>query len=76
MRTYRHGRRTEGDAYVYPDPPGGLPRPPDEEPEPATRETGGEEVLDEDADEELVDSADADRLASGDGRAPKAARPL
>lgn len=32
----------------------------------ATREVDGEQVLDPDADADLIDSADADRLAAGD----------
>lgn len=38
----------------------------DDSDSPATREVDGEEVLDADANDDLIDSADADHLASTD----------
>ncbi|MDT0157429.1 hypothetical protein Q9R19_07325 [Microbacterium sp. ARD32] len=48
--------------------PAYLPEDPDfdDQPDPATREVDGEEVLDPDADPDLIDSAEADRLAAED----------
>ncbi|BDZ37983.1 hypothetical protein [Microbacterium suwonense] len=47
--------------------PNYLPEDPDAEAstDPATREVNGERVLDPDADPDLIDSAEADRLATG-----------
>ncbi|MEV7692282.1 hypothetical protein AB0N73_03015 [Microbacterium sp. NPDC089189] len=50
---------------TFPPP---VPLPADGEPAvDATREVDGEEVLDEDLNDDLVDSAEADRLAADEG---------
>ncbi|WP_243231095.1 hypothetical protein [Microbacterium sp. CIAB417] len=49
-------------------PPVPLPGDGESDQEP-TREVDGEEVLDEDLDDDQVDSADADRIASQEGDA-------
>ncbi|UIN31000.1 hypothetical protein [Microbacterium binotii] len=52
---------------TFPPP---VPLPGDGEPDEApTREVDGKEVLDQDLDDDKVDSADADRIASQEGDA-------
>lgn len=43
-----------------------VPRPDDDAATNATKEVDGDEVLDADANDDLIDSADADRLATTD----------